>query len=273
MPVPLHVTRKGPNTVEPVLLLHGFPFHQAMWQAATDHLVAANHHVILADLRGFGQSPPGEGPSTMEEMAADLLQLLDDLKLRRVKLGGFSMGGYVALEFIRRHPERVGSLFLCSTRAEPETTEGREGRKKLIAATRKNGIEPVVEAMMPKMLTKTSTAKDPALARRVENLMRQAKPEATIQALEGMMTRPDQRPHLKKIQVPTLVVVGAEDPITPPTASLEMVQHIPGSQIRIVTGAAHMVPLEAPQPLHHFLDHWVAGKLEAPGLSGLRERA
>lgn len=271
MAVELHVERIGPNSIEPVVLLHGFPFHHSMWKAAADHLAAKGHNVILPDLRGFGKSPLEDEPSSMEAMAADLLALLDRLKLRRVKLGGFSVGGYVALEFIRRHPDRVGALLLCSTRAEPETTEGKEGRRKLIAAVRERGIDPVVEAMLPKLLTKTSTLKHPALARRVETLMRETPPQAAIRIIEGMRDRPDQRPHLRKVAVPTLVVVGAEDPITPPTASLEMVQQIPDAQVRIVTGASHMVPLEAPEPLHHFLDHWVSGKLQAPGLGGLRE--
>lgn len=271
MTVALHHERFGPNSIEPIVLLHGFPFDHTMWKAAAEHLAAKGHCVILPDLRGFGQSPLEDEPSSMEEMTKDLLALLDHLRFRRVKLGGFSVGGYVALEFIRRHPDRVGTLLLCSTRAEADTTEGKEGRKKLIAAVRKDGIEPVVQAMMPKMLTKTTTMKDPALGRRVETFMRKTSPQAAIRILEGMRDRPDQRANLRKINVPTLVVVGAEDPITPPTASLEMTQEIPGAQVRIVTGAAHLVPLETPEPLHHFLDHWVSGKLETPRLGGFRE--
>lgn len=262
--VPLGHSLEGPAVGEPVILLHGFPLNASMWLAQSRHLADRGFLVVLPDLRGQGRSPVAPGPATMEACAQDVLKLADDVGVERFWLGGLSMGGYVAFELYRLAPERVRGLLLADTRAEPDTEEGRAKRKELIQKLRTKGTAALEETMGPRLVSDVTHRARPEVWDRVQTMIRSTPVDGAVAALEGMMARRDQGPLLPKIRVPTLVVVGAEDKITPPADSLAMQRHIPGAQLRIVTGAAHMTPMEAPDAFNHFLDDWLKGFRAAP---------
>src|SRR5581483_3057973 len=148
---------------------------------------------------------------------------------------------------------RVVGLALVDTRAEPDSPEAREGRYQTAARVRKEGVSPVVASMLPKMLTPQA---EPALRAQVERAMRATPPEGMAQALEGMAERPDARPALAAIRAPTLVVVGAEDPIAPPDAAKAMADAIPGARLVVVPGAMHLAPLEKPSEISVAMVAW-----------------
>ncbi len=258
-PAKLSYTDEGPKTGPPVVLLHGFPLNSTMWDSQAKHLVSKGFRVIRPDLRGHGKTPAVAEPATMAHMVEDVLILLDKLKIDRFRLGGFSVGGYVALELVRMHARRVEALLLVDTRAEGDSEEAKTGRRDMIDQVRARGNIVLVEAMLPKLLSEQTRKQHPDLVEKVRKMIMDTPRDGGIHALEGMMARPDQRPNLGSINVPTLVVVGAEDKITPPDAAQILQKGIKGSQLRIVTGAAHMVPVEQPVPLNHFLDHWATG--------------
>jgi 3-oxoadipate enol-lactonase len=230
---------------EPLLLLHAFPLARFMWDAQLDAL-AASQRVIAFDARGFGLSPLGEGPLTMERIADDAAALLDTLGIERAVVGGCSMGGYAALAFARRHPGRLRALYLQDTRAGADSEEARQGRAALAERVLREGAGVAVEAFLPKLLGETTKRDQPALATSLRERILATAPQAIANALHGLAARADSRPTLAGIGVPTLVVVGSEDVLTPPSESEAMTAAIPGARLEVVPRAGHLANLEQP---------------------------
>lgn len=228
-----------------LLLVHAFPLRGAMWRAQLDAL-APKVRGLAPDLPGFGGSEAGGAPSV--DAWADLLaQLLDALSIERAIVGGCSMGGYVALAFARRHPGRLSGLLLTDTRAEADTPEGKAKREATITQTQAEGTGPLCEAMLPNLLSKATHEQRPDLVSRVRGLM-DASPAGVIDGVRALRDRPDARPGLGAIAVPTAVIVGEHDAITPPPLAEALAAAIPGAQLTVIPGAGHLPSIEAPQP-------------------------
>ncbi len=215
-----------------------------MWR----HLVAplTGWRRIAPDLRGMGLSDAPEGGYSMEEYAEDLAALLDILKVEQAIVCGLSMGGYVALEMVRRHPDRVRALILANSRADAETAEGKAGRDETIALVEREGPEALVDVLLPKLLAPTSISAMPQVVEHLRTMIAGSPRAGVIGALEAMKERPDSTPLLEKIAVPTLVVAGREDRLIPAKHSKAMAARIPGAQYTAIAGAGHLVPLEQP---------------------------
>lgn len=243
----------GPATGLPVLLLHGFPLDLRMWDMQAKALAAMGHRVITPDLRGHGASPRPDVPATMARHAADVRRLADSLALDRFALVGFSLGGYVALEAMRMYPDRIMALGLVDTRAEPDSDEARKGRYATAEDVKQGGMVPLAERMLPKLLTEQTLKQRPELTERVRTMMQEAPPVGMIMGLLGMAERPDARPGLAQIDVPTSVVVGARDALTPPSAAQAMTNAIAQARLHIIADAGHLTPMEAPDAVTNAL--------------------
>jgi 3-oxoadipate enol-lactonase len=242
-----------------VLFVHGFPFDGSMWREALAAL-PAGWRGLAPDLRGFGgTSPPGEDAYGMERHAADLVGLLDAEGVGRAVVCGLSMGGYIAFALRRLAPDRVAALILADTRAGPDTEEARRGRYELAQRVLREGRQPVIDGMLPKLLAESTPAARPELVERVEAMMRRAAPAAIAAALHGMAERPDATPDLPRIDVPTLVVVGGEDAITPPAEAEKMASLIPGARLELVPGAGHLTPIEQPESFGRAMAEFLGG--------------
>ncbi len=232
----------------PILFVHGFPLSHAMWR---EQIAAfrGSHRVIVPDLRGFGASGVTEGIVTMEQFADDLAALLDALGVNEpVVLCGLSMGGYVAFPFVRKYRERLRGLILCDTRSIPDTTEGAEGRRKLAAMLIEKGARVAIDAMLPKLFAAATRERSPQIIDEVKQTISNTSPQGMGAALLGMAERPDSTPLLPGIDLPTLVLVGAEDGISPPEEMRRIADSIPGATFVEIAGAGHMAPLENPEP-------------------------
>lgn len=229
-----------------VALLHGYPFNRSLWRVQAAAL-QANHRVIVPDLRGHGESAVVPGPSTMEQMAGDVAGLLDNLNIPQATIGGLSMGGYVALAFYRLFPLRVRALILAATRAQSDNDEAKRNREVQATKARREGMEGIADTLLPKLLTAATVAKRPEIVKHLRGMMASTNPEGAAAALEGMAIRQDQTSFLKQIVVPTLILVGSEDAITPPANSELMHREIAGSRLEIIEGAGHVVNLEKPE--------------------------
>ncbi len=233
----------------PLVLLHGFPLDHRMW--AGQVALAEAVRVIAPDLRGFG----GSGGSTTTGIAAladDVAALLDALRVTGpAVLCGLSMGGYVAQHVAVRHPEKVASLVLVDTKLEADTPEARAARDDLAAKVGRLGQEIVADAMLPRLLAGSPAARGlPGRAATEAALRRMIieQPVATIQAaLAALGGRPDMTEAMRHVRVPTLLVVGAEDAITPPECLLRAEAIMPCARLLVVPGAGHMTPLETPE--------------------------
>ena len=226
----------------PLVLLHGFPLDSRVWAMQRSGL-SDRAHVITPDLRGFGKSA-SNATFTMASLADDVHALLQHIGALPCILGGLSMGGYVALESARRHPSDLKALLLIDTRAEGDSPEGKQGREKMIQLVREKGSAAVASQMMPKMLAPSAEQNRPSVARELRSIMEACPPLTIEHALMAMRDRVDQRENLPSIAVPTLIVVGEVDAITPPMAAEAMQQAIPNSRLMVIHGAGHMSPME-----------------------------
>jgi pimeloyl-ACP methyl ester carboxylesterase len=232
-----------------LLLLHAFPLGLFMWEAQAEAL-AASHRVIRFDARGFGGSDLGQGPLTMERIADDGALLLDHLGVAKAVVGGCSMGGYAALAFVRRHPQRLGGLVLQDTRAGADTEEGKAGRAALAAKVLAEGSAAAASAFLPKLLGETTHRERAALVASLRERILASSPQAIADALHGLAARADSRPMLAEVGVPTLVLVGAEDVLTPPAESEAMAAAIAGARLEVVPRAGHLANLERPDAVN-----------------------
>lgn len=236
----------GIGTGEPALvLLHAFPLHAGMWAPQLEHL-SAGRRVIAPDFLGFGGS---DAPDSMYRYTmlgyADLLAgLLNHLGLERVALGGLSMGGYGAFAFLRQYPERVSALVLADTRAAADTAAAFDRRTDQQDQVARIGTTALIEVLIAGLLSDHTRASRLDLVEQVRRLM--ANPAAGfIGALEAMKHRPDATGELAGITVPTLVVVGEDDALSPPTVARAMHEAIPGSELAVLPRAGHLSNLEA----------------------------
>lgn len=230
----------------PVLFVHGFPLDHTMWTAQVEAL-KSRRRAIAPDLRGFGGSGPAGGPATMEIFADEMAGLLDALGvIGPVAFCGLSMGGYVALQFARRHPGRLAKLILCDTRAVADTPEAAKARRELAEKVLREGQAVAAEAMTPKLFGKTTRERRPEVVDAVRRMILSNPPAGIAAALEGMAVRPDMRSFLAEIHCPTLLLVGEEDSISPKEEMKAMAEQIRGSRFVVIPEAGHMAPMEDP---------------------------
>jgi pimeloyl-ACP methyl ester carboxylesterase len=245
----------------PIVLLHGFPFNRTLWREQVDAL-RSRYRVITIDLRGHGETTATREPATMEEMAADVAALLDELHITRAVVGGLSMGGYVALAFYRLFPARVGALVLADTRAQADTDEARLAREETAGRALGEGMHIIADAMLPKLLAPSTHAERPEIVARVREMILNTDPLGAAAALRGMAVRRDHTEFLREIDSPTLIVVGSLDPITPVADAELMHREIRGSRLEVIRGASHVSNVERPAEFNHALENFLR-ELEA----------
>lgn len=228
---------------QPVVLFHGYPFNRTLWNVQVSAL-SNSYRVITPDLRGCGESDASAGPATMNRMAQDMAELLDQLDISRAVIGGLSMGGYVALAFYKLFPSRVRALILADTRAQADTEEGKQTRQQQAEKALAEGMAGIADSMLPKLLTPETVSKRPEVVKRVRDMMLKTKPEGAAGALLGMAERDDLTSLLSQISCPALILVGQEDSITPVQDSEMMHREIAGSRLVVIENAAHVSNLE-----------------------------
>lgn len=234
------------GTGTPLVLLHAFPLAKEMWRPQREAL-ASICRVIAPDLRGFGGSDLN-GTLSVESMADDVAALLDALSIREpVVLGGLSMGGYVALAFAHRHAGRLRGLILADTKADPDDDEAKANRNRMIAFASASGDRTVIDQLVPKLVGADTTAHRPAVIAEIRALASAQSRSALVAALKALRDRPDATPGLRDVAVPTLVLVGEQDGVTPPAKATALAQAIRGAEVVVIPGAGHLANLEQPE--------------------------
>ena len=244
----------------PVVLLHAFPLNSKMWEPQIEAL-SDRFRFIAPDLKGFGGSDAPEDTSTysMDSYADQVAAVLDDLGLDKVVVAGLSMGGYIAFAFLRRHRDRVSALVLADTRAEADPPEGIEKRTNQQGMVRNEGTAGLIEALSGALLGEATREKKPDVVQKVKELMAENGPSGFIGALEAMKGRPDSSDELTSIDVPTLVIVGEHDGVTPPDAARKIHEHVGGSRLVVIPEAGHLSNLEAPEAFNGALGEFLGG--------------
>lgn len=226
-----------------ILLLHAFPHSSKMWEPNVASL-SKKYRVIAPDLAGFGKSAPLKEWSISE--SADMIaKVLEDAKIHEpVFVAGVSMGGYMAFEFLRQFPAKVSGLGLFATKALPDSEEGRVKREQSIDAIQKFGVEPFARKAVKSQLGKTTQEKNSGLVEKILGFMKEASPEAAINAVKAIRDRRSSIDLLPKIKVPTLVIAGDEDEIVPVDEMKQMADLVPGSEFHVISQSGHLVNLE-----------------------------
>lgn len=247
----LNVTDVGEGT--PIVWIHGFPLSSGVFE---DQLAIRNVRHIMPDLPGFGQSRASVGNVTIDDYARLMIEVLDQRGIDQSVFAGLSMGGYICFAIARLAPARMRGLILIDTRETPDDDKGREGRFASIEQVNRAGTTaPVVEAMLPKMIT--PQAPD-ALRERVREIMTSASSGGVTAALRAMAVRPDSTAILPGIAVPTLVVVGDHDTITPPADAERMAAAIPRARLVRIRDAGHLSNIEKPEEFNRVVAGFVA---------------
>jgi pimeloyl-ACP methyl ester carboxylesterase len=236
-------TGSGP----PLVLLHAFPLDRRMWRPQLDAF-GGKARVITVDFPGFGQSPVGSQPFTIDSAADQIAGLLDALNIPgKVTVGGLSMGGYAALAFARGHPGRLAGLILADTKSDPDDDAGKQNRDRLIALTREFGPAAVYEAMLPKVISDHTREHRSDVVEEIRQIAAAQSAAGVIGGLVALRDRPNATPALGTIAVPTLILVGEHDAITPPAVAEGMAARIPGSRVVTTPAAGHLSNLENPE--------------------------
>lgn len=241
--VTLHYTDEGAG--EPVILVHGFPHSSDLWLPQRAAL-SSRYRVIAPDLRGFGRSDVPHGAIPIDLYADDIVGMMDMLGIGTATIGGLSMGGYVLMALLRRHPERVRGVVLMSTKATADTETGKQGRNEMIAIAQNEGVSAIAERMLPRMLASRTQADDPELVDFIRQMMAAPPVEGVVGALYAMRDRPDSREILEQTHLPALVLAGLEDEITLLPDAEVMHTALRGSRLVPIAGASHLLNVEQP---------------------------
>ena len=241
-----------------LLLVHGFPLDHTMWRAQIDFF-ARSHRVLAPDLRGFGGSQVTPGTVTMQAQADDLAALLDALGIHQpIAVCGLSMGGYVAWQFWRNHVSRLSRLILCDTRAAADNDQARTNRLRVAEEITTDGLAELADAMLPNLFAPSTLQYQAELVEQTRSVILNTAPAGIAAAQRGMAERPDVTIWLPEIGVPTLLLAGEHDVITPPDEMEQIARSMPAAQFALIKSAGHMAPLENPTAVNNAIGLFLA---------------
>jgi 3-oxoadipate enol-lactonase len=246
----IHVVDDGGDQL-PVLFLHAFPMHGGMWHAQRDFL-RGKARFISFDARGLGKSR-SRGPTMLEHLVDDALSVLDQLRVPAALLCGLSMGGYIALRLTERAPERVRGLLLCDTQAGADTDETKLKRAEGVRKLMREGVEAYAEGFMKGALSSRTLETRSDVVADVKRLILESTAEGIAGGLLALATRTDTSSSLTRIRVPTRVLVGDHDTLTPPAVAHALATAIPGANVHELHGAGHLSNLECPDAFNAFV--------------------
>jgi pimeloyl-ACP methyl ester carboxylesterase len=242
---------------KPVVLLHAFPFSRTMWSRNIEALTSAGARVIMPDLRGFGEYESFADINLMDDMAGDVIELLDRLKIGRAAIGGLSMGGYTTFALFRKIPEKFAAILLFDTTSASDTEEKRQNRFSLIDKINKDGSQALVENMLPSLTGDFTKENNPGLVKDLEQRVVKTNPRAAIAALRGMADRPDSTDIISQIDVPACLVFGREDKVTNLDAAEMMKNNLKNAELTIIENAGHLSNLEQPEQFNAAVSHFI----------------
>lgn len=239
-----------------LVFLHGFPFDSSTWKPQVEHFQNL-YFTIAEDLRGHSSGKIGPGPWMIDHYVEDLKATLDQKEIETAILCGVSMGGYIALNFYLRYPERVEALILSNTQAAGDSNEAKDKRFKTIQKIQREGLKDFADQFSKSVLCVKTLNTNPRLQKKIETTIAQQNPENTALVLGALAARKDLTAELSKIKCPTLVITGAEDKIIPSAVCETLAKSIPQAHFEIIEGSGHLPNLECPDQFNQILDQFL----------------
>lgn len=239
-----------------LLLLHGYPFNHALWDAVVPR-IAPGVRVLAPDIPGFGGAPVPPTAPSLETLADGMAELLTREHIGRAVVAGMSMGGYIALALAERHKDRLAGLALVSSQPYKDSAEARDGRRTMIERVRREGPEAAGAAMVGKVFASPDESR-PAMTEIVRSGAESAGEDGICWALEAMALRPDRGDVLRTLDVPAQTIHGGRDRIVPIELARTFARWPCDGALTEIATAGHMTPIEDPAAVASGLNELIA---------------
>lgn len=241
----------------PLIFIHGFPFDKSSWQPQMMYF-KQKHRVIAYDIRGFGGSTAGTETASIALFADDLVQFIDSLHIEKAIVCGLSMGGYILLNAVQRYSNRFEALILCDTQCIPDSEATSAKRKQTILAIQAGGLKTFTDGFLKNVFVETSLKNKSNWVKNIKHIMLSTPIETITSTLSALAERSETCSSLQEIKVPTLILCGREDTVTPVAQSEILHREIPHSILHIIENAGHLSNLEQPELFNKHITHFIA---------------
>ncbi|WP_079509046.1 alpha/beta fold hydrolase [Mesobacillus jeotgali] len=240
---------------KPVVLIHGFAGGKQYWDKVLPQLAEGNR-VIALDLPGHGQSGMAKESYSIEDMAATIKELLDQLGVDKVTMFGHSLGGYIALAFAEIYPHNLNGFSLVHSTANPDTKEAREGRETNAAKIREDGPDSFIEGLSKKLFSPENNDLNSYDILQTVKIGMNTTVEGLVSALIAMKNRSDRNHVLEETELPVLLIAGEKDQIIPPEKTFSVSKT--NINKSIIKNAGHMSMYEQPEELVRTMKEFLA---------------
>lgn len=249
----LSVNTWGNPENQSIVFVHGFPYDHTMWENQINFL-KDKYFCVAYDVRGLGSSYVGDGQYTMEFFVDDLFSIITELNLKKPVLCGLSMGGYISLRAVERNQSLFSALILLDTRSEADDNTGKLKRAANINQINTEGLEKFTKAFVTFCFADETPFEQENMFNQILQKSYKHNPLGVKGCIIAIMSRTDTTHFLQHIKIPTLVICGSFDKLTPPIVMRQMAEKIPGSEFAVVPRAGHMTPLENPDNVNDLID-------------------
>ena len=243
----------------PMMLIHGYPLNSGLFRDNVGALVQAGYQVVTPDLRGFGQSEAPNGIASIETYAADMLAVMDELSIDQATVLGMSMGGWTLFEMYRQAPERFTGLIFNDTAAVPAAIAEANLWLGTGEQAQQAGVASLVPFLMKDMLTGDTRTNNPDLVNYLGSVIEEASVNGALGGGVALAFREDNTDVYSTIEVPTLILFGLEDTLTPVSLAQSMAEAVPNSTLEIIPGASHAAIIEAADQANQIIIDWAQG--------------
>ena len=242
----INVIEHGDSENQTVIFIHAFPLCSRMWDSQVEAL-KNNYHLITYDNRSFGYSEDDSGSLTIDTHVDDLFSIIDELKIIKPVICGLSMGGYISLRALERNSSLFKAVVLCDTRSLADDNAGKIKRFEQIKQIKAGGRNEYVEELLKNLISPKTLDGDADKQKIVDFIKEIAswqKDSAIAGALLTMAARTDTTDSLVIVNMPALIIVGADDKFTPESPSRLMNEKLKGSELKIIPEAGHFANME-----------------------------
>ncbi|MCB0725487.1 MAG: alpha/beta fold hydrolase [Ignavibacteriae bacterium] len=244
------------NNGPPLIFIHAFPLCHRMWDSQVEYF-KDKYRVILYDARGLGYSTVPDEQYMMENLADDLIDVMDFLSIDKAHACGLSMGGYTLLRALTKNPDRFNSVILADTRAERDDDNGLKARYAMFNSVKTTGTETLIRDFTKKLLNEANYGND-TLRSFVEEMTSWQTVEGVCGALICLATRTNTLDELRNLDVPALILVGEDDVLTPIPFSERMRDALVNSELKIIPNSGHLANMENPQEFNKSIETFLA---------------
>ena len=241
----------------PIIFVHGFPFNKSFWQPQMEFL-KGTQHVIAYDIRGFGKSTPGKEEDSMGLFADDLVKFMDALQIDKAIVCALSMGGYILLNAVHHYPQRFKAIILSDTQCIADSHEVKVKRKETISQIKTEGLEKFAEEFVTTIFCNKSLDTKKEVVEKIKNMILATPPATITGTLKALAARWHMCSSLNEISIPTLILCGTEDKLTPLAQSEFMFKNIKNSTLHSINNAGHLPNLEQPEEFNRHLTDFIS---------------